>query len=325
MRPLTASDLRGTWGTVLLPIDHDDAIDYGRLGVQLAHLTDSGLQGIYTNGTAGEFMTQSTEEYLEISRLVAEACAHAGLPFQLGASHVGPQACLERVRSTRHLEPSAYQVILPDWVAPTDAEAVDFLRRVAEAADGVPLVLYWPPHAKRSFSAAAVAHLAARVPELIGIKVADGNPSWYGALRAHLGGLAVFVPGHHLASGLLQGAHGSYSNVACLSPRGAVRWHRLAASDPLAALDVERRIVDFLQVSAVPLAAEGYSNPALDKFLAAVGGWADVGTRLRWPYQWIPEERVEPFRTLVREMVPELWDDAGTAERDTAREAVRTR
>ncbi len=323
MRPLTASDLRGTWGTVLLPIDYDDAIDYGRLGDQLAHLTDSGLQGVYTNGTAGEFMTQSTEEYLAISRLVAEACADAGLPFQIGASHVSPQTCLERIRSTRHLEPSAYQVILPDWVAPTDAEAIDFLRRVAEAAEGVPLVLYWPPHAKRAFGAGAIADLAARVPELIGVKVADGNASWYGAVRAHLAGLAVFVPGHHLASGLLQGAHGSYSNVACLSPRGAVRWQRLAQSDPLAALDVERRIVDFLQVSAVPLAAEGYSNPALDKFLAAVGGWADVGTRLRWPYRWIPQERVEPFRTLVREMVPELWDDASPAEHDAARGGAR--
>jgi 4-hydroxy-tetrahydrodipicolinate synthase len=307
MTPLTAKDLRGTWGTVLLPIDEDDAIDFRRLERQLTHLVASGLRGIYTNGTAGEFLAQSDEEYLAISRLVADACTDAGLPFQLGASHTSPQTLLRRVRDTRHLQPGAYQVVLPDWVPPTAEEAVDFLRRVAEVADGVGLVLYLPPHAKRPFGPEAVARFAAEVPAIIGVKVLDGHAEWYGAVRRHLGGLAVFVPGHHLATGLLQGAHGSYSNVACLSPRGAVRWEALMRTDPLAALDVQRRIVDFLQVSVAPHAARGHAGPALDKLLAAIGGWADIGTRLRWPYRAIPLAEAERHRDLARTLVPELW------------------
>ncbi len=307
MNPLTAHDLRGTWGTLLLPIAEDDAIDFACLERQLTHLVASGLRGIYTNGTAGEFLAQSHEEYLAISRLVAEACAGAGLPFQLGASHTSPQTLLRRVRDTRHLEPGAYQVILPDWVPPTAEEAVDFLRGVAEVAEGVGLVLYLPPHAKRPFGPEAVARFAAEVPAVIGVKVLDGHAEWYGAVRRHLPHLSVFVPGHHLATGLLQGAQGSYSNVACLSPRGAVRWEASIHSDPLAALDVQRRIVDFLQVAVAPWAARGHAGPALDKYLAAIGGWADVGTRLRWPYRAIPLAEAERQRDLARAMVPELW------------------
>lgn len=37
--------------------------------------------------------------------------------------------------------------------------------------------------------------------------------------------LSVIVPGHHLATGFAYGVGtGAYSNVACLSPKGAQRW-----------------------------------------------------------------------------------------------------
>lgn len=94
--------------------------------------------------------------------------------------------------------------------------------------------------------------------------------------------LSIFVPGHLLASGLARGAHGSYSNVAAMSPRGAVAWYRLMTTDPAAAADVERRIGAFFVRHIAPLQARGLSNPALDKFLATVGGWADIGVTLRW-------------------------------------------
>lgn len=307
MEPLTASTLRGTWATLLLPLRDDESIDLERLDAQLAHLLASGVAGIYTNGTAGEFLAQSEDEFLEVSRRVATACTAAGVPFQLGASHLSPQTTVARIRATYTLAPSAYQVVLPDWVAPRFEEAVVFLHGVAEAAEGIGLVLYHPPFVRRAMGAEGLARLAAEVPALIGVKVMDGPPEWYGAVRRHLAGLSVFVPGHHVVTGLLQGAHGSYSNVACLSPSGAVALERMAVDDPVRALAVQRRLNDFLQEAVAPHAARGHAGPALDKFLAVIGGWADVGTRLRWPYQGIPEAEAVAWRARAREMVPELF------------------
>jgi dihydrodipicolinate synthase/N-acetylneuraminate lyase len=98
------------------------------------------------------------------------------------------------------------------------------------------------------------------------------------------------------------GAHGSYSNVAALSPNGAVAY----ADD----LDVERRIAEFFAAHVVPLQKAGLSNPALDKFLAAVGDWADVGTRVRWPMQSATEEQVAAARPDARSLLPELFVDS---------------
>ena len=33
-----------------------------------------------------------------------------------------------------------------------------------------------------------------------------------------------------------------------------------------------------------------------------------MNTRLRWPYNWIPEEDAVKLRPVVREMLPELYE-----------------
>lgn len=74
------------------------------------------------------------------------------------------------------------------------------------------------------------------------------------------------------------------------------------------ALDLERRICRFMDQHVVPFRAQhGYSNAALDKLLAAVGGWGPVGTRLRRPYRWIDEAEALRLRPVARSMMPELF------------------
>nr|WP_202892894.1 dihydrodipicolinate synthase family protein [Kribbella italica] len=293
--------MRGVWATLLLPLDADDTIDFARLKAQLDHLLTSGVHGVYVHGTAGEFQTLTEDEYDRINDLLA---AQTELPFQLGASHPSAQLQLDRVRRAAALRPSAIQVILPDWLSLSAGEALTFLDRVAETADGVPLVLYNPPHAKTQVGPRQLADLARAVPTLIGLKNAGGDAAWFGQARES--GLSLFVPGHFLASMTPLGADGSYSNVAALSPAGSVRWYELIETDHQAALDVERRIAEFFAGHIAPLQARGLSNPALDKFLAAVGGWADAGTRVRWPMAYAEPDLVGPARVTARRLLPEL-------------------
>lgn len=61
---------------------------------------------------------------------------------------------------------------------------------MAEQADGIPLVLYNPPHAKRELTPAEWATLKRHVPGLIGVKTNDRNssPEWYGQSPSMLRG-----------------------------------------------------------------------------------------------------------------------------------------
>ena len=289
----------GTWATVLLPLDAGDRIDWDAVREQVRYLARSGVDGVYTNGSSGEFWAQTEEEFDRLTALVADVCGTAGLAYQIGAAHPSPQVALSRLRRARAYRPSAIQVILPDWFAPSDAEAVAYLRRLASEAAPVPLVLYNPPHAKRVLTPSEHIRLLDAIPEITGLKVGLLDaPDLYART-------SVFVPGHHLATEYRKGAAGAYSNVACLDPGGAARWWRQIRTDPAAAESTERRLRTFLDTEVRPLQQRyGYCNAALDKLLAAIGGWAPIPTRMRWPYEGVPPEHAARLRPRARDLLP---------------------
>ena len=299
----------GNWASLLLPIAADDSIEFDKLGEEIDILIDAGVDGIYSNGTAGEFHNQTEEEFDRIQEMLAERCKASSMPFVIGACQPDPLIMLNRISRAAALNPRAIQVILPDWWPLTDAEAVDFLKRAAEAAEGIPLILYNPPHAKRVLAPRELGMVCAAAPAVIGIKLADGGASWYAETRRYLSGLSLFVPGHHLATGIKEGvAAGSFSNVACLSPRGAQSWTTSMQTNIDAALDLERRIRAFMDLHIVPFRQEfGYSNAALDKLLSAIGNWGPVGTRLRSPYRSIDMAEAIRLRDIARSELPDLF------------------
>jgi len=260
-------------------------------------------------GTAGEFYAQSEEEFDRIQLLLAERCERHRIAFQIGINHMAAQVSRSRLLRAVSLKPGAFQVILPDWFPLRIEETVAFLQKMAELAAPVPLVLYNPPHAKVILSPSDYARVCRDVSSLVGVKVAGGDADWFDAMRRASPELSIFVPGHQLASGIRLGASGSYSNVACLQPAGASRWYQLMQRDIHAAVQFEGRIQRFLSDYVVPFQTrQGFSNQALDKLLAYIGDWASVGTRLRWPYRWIPEAEARDLRSIARKCLPELFE-----------------
>jgi 4-hydroxy-tetrahydrodipicolinate synthase len=169
-------------------------------------------------------------------------------------------------------------------------------------------VLYNPPHAKVRLTPEDFREIADAGIPLVGCKVAGGDERWYASMKAKVPELSIFVPGHTLATGISLGASGSYSNVACLHPRAAQEWYEMMVTDMPGALEVEKRIQHFIYQHVMPyITGENYSNAAVDKFLAAVGNWADTGTRVRWPYKSIPEQAVVTTREICRKILPEFF------------------
>jgi len=312
MKPMTSSQIRGNWATLLSAWNTDDSLDLGRVATEIDTLIAVKVDGIYSNGTAGEFHTQTEAEFDQISECLATKCDAAGMRFQIGVSHMSAQISRERLKRAVPLKPGAVQVILPDWFPVTEPEAVDFLQRMAETAEGIGLVLYNPPHAKRVWNPEQIGRLVERVPQLIGLKTAGGDDAWYAVMRQHLSRISVFVPGHLLASGVARGAQGAYSNVACLNPAAAQRWTDLMRTDLPAALEVEARLRKFMSEHIAPFITEqSYCNAACDRLMASIGGWADVGWRMRWPYRAIPAEEAARLRPVVRELLPEFSAASG--------------
>lgn len=308
MQKLTAATLKGNWATLLLPINDNDTINYPLLTEEIEYLIAAGVDGIYSNGTAGEFHNQTEDEFDQINQLLSEKCRSANMRFQIGAGHPSPIISLKRVKRCIHLKPDAIQVILPDWVVANHTEQIAFLQGIAYNSHGIPLVLYNPPHAKTVLKPKEFGELKTLIPQVIGIKVPYGDRDWIAGMKKYTAHLSVFVPGHLLASGVCsEMASGAYSNIACINAIAAQKWWNQMQTDMDAALELEQRILQFFKECISPYQQKGYSNPALDKFLAAVGGYVQINTRLRWPYQFISNDDVLSVRKRAQHIIPEFF------------------
>ena len=308
MLPLKSHEIKGSWATLLLPVEADDSINYDKLSGQVDQLIEMKVSGIYSNGTAAEFYNQTEEEFDQINTLLSEKCNKAGMPFQVGCNHMSPKISLERLKRSVLLSPGAVQVILPDWYPPSMPEIISFLRVMTEAANGIGIVLYNPPHAKKKLSPQDFYEIKKAGIALVGCKLAGGDETWYAEMKELVPDISLFIPGHRLATGLRLGANGSYSNVACLHPGMARQWYETMLTDMEKAMELEKRIQLFIIERIVPFIKEkGYSDPSVDKLLACITGWADIGPRLRWPYRWIGEEDIVKVRMACKEILPEFF------------------
>lgn len=312
MKPLSAKEIFGNWATLLLTTDKSGNINFSKLNDEIDVLIDSQPNGIYSNGTAGEFYSQTEDEFVRISELLAMKCEKAGIPYQIGISHMSPQISLQRLKVIKHLRPGAVQVILPDWFPPTLEECAIFLQKIALEAGDISLVLYNPPHAKKRLQPEEWQDLKRGIPLLMGVKVFDQNSDlkWYERVKRSSTGISVFIPGHNLATGITLGAQGAFSNVSCLNPRAAQKWFNLTQTDMEQALALEKRIKYFMTTLIEPfITQQHFSNHACDRFMAMVGGWADIGSNLRWPYKSIPEDLAEPVRAKAKNIIPEFFEN----------------
>ena len=105
----------------------------------------------------------------------------------------------------------------------------------------------------------------------------------------------MFVPGHTVVYGKPLGANGSYSNVACLSPNGAVKIWDLIEKDYEKAKALEAKVLNFMKQYILPFSSK-LSNTGLDKLLASVGGWGPVSEKVLWPYDGATAEDVEKIK-----------------------------
>jgi 4-hydroxy-tetrahydrodipicolinate synthase len=313
MRALTSDEITGTWATVLTPFDAVGSLDLQVLDHEMDAIVAARPQGMYTHGTAGEFFNQTEDEWDAVTALVAARGEAAALPFQLGASHPSPITALGRIERARRLDPSAIQVILPDWLPISRDEVWTVIDGYTRAAGDIGLVLYNPPHAKNVLGPEQLDELTAAFPGVVGIKMADGDAAWYEAMKPVLERVSVFVPGHHLATGLTRGARGAYSNVACLHPAGAVNWAARSVDEPEWGLAVEQQIAAFLEKAIAPLIRRGYSNVTLDKTLAAAGGHLGDVARVRWPHATATAGEIAIVRAAASRILPGfLRPDAAT-------------
>jgi hypothetical protein len=287
--PLTRQTLRGVWPALIVPWNDRDQVDLRRLAQEVRGYAGTGVHGVYTGGTTGEFYAQDDATFEKITHTVVEQAHAIGLPVQIGATALSTRTTIERIRMAKRAGADGVQVALPFWLELKDDEVERYVAEVAEAADRTPIILYLTSRSKRKIAPALLGKLAKRHPTLLGTKDTGATVAEVKAMLTEAPDLAIF------------GGEDFYD-------RKVVELYTLCAEGKLAeAKPLADAMHRYLHEGLVgPLVHEaGLWDSAIDRIQRVAGGGV-VGLRCQSPYRSGTEKHVRQLIAWVKKNSPDL-------------------
>jgi 4-hydroxy-tetrahydrodipicolinate synthase len=164
------SALSGISGILVTPFDSEDRIAPARLKPIVDRAVGAGVHILVSNGNTGEFYGLSTAE---AEAMVAAAAEHiAGrVPLLAGVGRALPDA-LALARASAKAGAAGLMVHQPPDPFVSPRGVVEYVRRVAEAGGGLPVVLYLRNDGIGLDAISALCEL----PEVVGVKWAAPTP-----------------------------------------------------------------------------------------------------------------------------------------------------
>lgn len=261
------SALTGISGILVTPYDHNGDILPERQKLIVDRAIAAGVHIMVANGNTGEFYALTLNEAEAMVRASVEHVA-GRVPVIAGVGRGIRDAC--RLASISHQAgASALMIHQPPDPFSSPRGLVDYVRAVADAADGLPTVLYLRNDA---IGTKAIADLCA-IPSVIGVKWATPNPLKLSEAMAAcdqeivwVGGLAeVWAPAFYAV-----GAQGFTSGLINVWPQRSVAIHAaLAAGDYAGA----NRLIDGMKAFEAVRAEEmnGTNVTGVKAALALIG------------------------------------------------------
>lgn len=272
--------LSGISGILVSPFDEADAPAPQRLRPVVDRAVGAGVHLLVANGNTSEFYSLLHEEAVAFVHAAAQQIA-GRVPLLGGVGRSVGEACL-LARESKRAGVAGLMVHQPPdpFVAPRGV--VGYVQRIAEAGDGLPVVLYL----RNEAIGLPVIEALCRIPSVVGVKWASQTPLVLAeAMRrtqdldiAWVGGLAeTWAPPLYAV-----GARGFTSGLINVAPERSMAIH--AALDRGDYADAMRRIAEMEDFEALRAEERNGANVSIVKAALRLMG-NDCGAA-RLPAAW---------------------------------------
>jgi 4-hydroxy-tetrahydrodipicolinate synthase len=289
--------MRGCMTALVTPFKRDGSIDEARFRDFLDFQIEGGVKVLVPCGTTGESATMTEEEDRRVISMAIES-ARGRAKVIAGAGSNSTAASIEYSRAARALGADAVLIVAPFYNKPTQNGLYAHFRAVAEAVEGLPVVIYnVPGRTSSNIAAETTLKLARDVENIVAVKEASGNLSQImEILRARPANFRVLSGDDSLTLAMIAlGADGLISVASNEIPDLMSRMVN-------AALEGKWDEARALHFKLLPLMEANFieSSPAPAK--AALAMMGRVEENLRLPL--VPVE--EKTRARLREVLDEL-------------------
>lgn len=303
---LTRKSLHGVWHALIVPWTDRDEVDSARFAKECRAFAGTGIHGMYTGGTTGEFYAQDDESFKTITKIACDEGHAAGLPVQVGCSTLSTRTARQRIRFAVEAGADGIQIAYPFWLELQPDEALGFFKDVACEAGPIPIIIYHTSRCKRKLSPEEIGVIAHEVPSFIGMKDTGCDIPTLKAMLKLAPDLSVFG-GEDFYDRMPNGGRGGYCSITGLNARFIVEYYNLCAAGNFEQAKGHHLIVKrLLDKALLPLNRnDGLWDSAIDRVQRVAGG-GDIGIRCQAPYRSATPAHVEQVKQWCRANAPQL-------------------
>jgi 4-hydroxy-tetrahydrodipicolinate synthase len=217
----TTDSLKGLFPPLLLPLDESGGLDFDSLRRQIDFLLAGGIDGLWVNGTTGDFFALTDDENEAIVEAVVEH-VQGRVPVVAQVGDAATRRAVAKANRAMRAGADFISVVLPYYLEYSQAELQEHYRVISRAS-GQPVVLYQLPQmCKVTLTVENILELV-REGVLVGIKDSSGDMDFYGRLTTQVAkerlSLRCFVgSGALMTASLRAGGHGLMCAIANLVP-----------------------------------------------------------------------------------------------------------
>ncbi|MCU1606650.1 MAG: dihydrodipicolinate synthase [Modestobacter sp.] len=192
-------------------------LDLPALRRVVEHVITEGVDGVVALGGQGEGWAFGDDDRRAVVATTAEAAGDVPVVVGLWATTI--DGAVAQARAAAQGGATAVLALPPHVPALSQAEIIDYFRRLADRA-GLPVLLYNHPVRTQVILTPATVATLAEEPAIVGIKDSGGQfTRTLEYLEAVEGRLAVYVGNDaQIAAGVLHGAHGAIASCANVVP-----------------------------------------------------------------------------------------------------------
>ncbi len=205
----------------------------GRANLGLARdvagfLESTGSDGLVVAGTTGESPALLSGSHL---RLIQEVTDQVSIPVLAGTGANTTREAVELTEQASKIkELDGFLIVSPYYNRPPQSGIIDYYERVADAADGKPVIMYdIAARTGRAVETETILELARGVENIVGIKIASGNPGQTAEIKGENPGFLVYSGDDALNMRHFKaGADGAISVVSHWAAKPIKFMHELA-------------------------------------------------------------------------------------------------
>jgi len=157
----------------ITPVDAHGNVDEDKLRGYVDWLIERGVDGLYPNGSTGEFVRFTADERRRIVRIVVDQ-TRSRVPVLAGAAEANAKETIDACNAYADEGVRAVAIVAPFYYRLSSEGVYAYFREIARAVR-VDVTLYNIPMFASPIDVATVVRLASEFPRIVGIKDSSGD------------------------------------------------------------------------------------------------------------------------------------------------------